>query len=168
MAQKNQGWDKVLELIYNHPSRAHSVREIAKKTGVPSSTVQRYLQRLKSEKMVSLENKSATSPYLKFKKSFFLIDKLYKSGLVDYLAQELNPENIIVFGSVRKGEYEKDSDVDIFIETAVKKELNLGLFERRISRKVQLFIESDINKLNPHLFNNVINGIKLYGSLKLK
>jgi len=168
MAQRNQNWDKVLELIFNHSSKSFRVREISKRTGVPSSTVQRYLEVLRKEKMISEENRPIISNYFKFKKAIFLMDKMYGVGIIGYLVEELNPEVIIVFGSVRKGEYEQDSDIDIFVETSIKKELKLKRFEEKMGRKIQLFVESDLGKLQPNLFNNVINGIKLYGSVKLK
>jgi predicted nucleotidyltransferase len=80
----------------------------------------------------------------------------------------LNPSCIILFGSIRKGESDKTSDIDIFVESSVKKSLDLSKFEKKIGHKIDLFIESDLKNLNSNLFNNVINGIKLYGSFKIK
>lgn len=96
-----------------------------------------------------------------------MINKMYKSGLIDYLIKELNPSLIILFGGIRKGEYDKDSDIDLFVETQVKKELNLKSFEKTLNLKIDLFIESDIKKVNKNLFNNIINGIKLSGYLRI-
>ena len=75
-----------------------------------------------------------------------MINKLYETGLVDYLGRELNPSLLIVFGSVRKGEYEKDSDIDLFIETTIKKDLDLKEFETKLKRKIDLFIEPNLKK----------------------
>lgn len=168
MAQMFQKWDKILELIFEYPNQSFSVREIAGKTGIPSSSVQRYLKQIRSEKITNEDNNFTSNSYSKFLKAFFIIDKIYKTGLVEHLKEKLNPSTIIVFGSVRKGEYDYESDIDIFIETAVKKELKLKNFEDKLKHKIQLFIEKDINKLQPNLLNNVVNGIKLYGSFKIK
>ena len=51
---------------------------------------------------------------------------------------------------------------------AIKKNVNLKKFEKKLGHKIQLFVESDINKLHSNLFNNVVNGIKLFGSFKIK
>lgn len=164
----NQNWDRVLELIFNYPNKSYTVREIARKAKVPSSSVQRYLERLRKQRLITKDNQAIMATYPKFRKSFFLIDKMFNVGLIDYVVNEMNPSIIIIFGSVRKGEYDYESDIDIFVESLIKKKVDLSKFERRLKRKVQIFVESDINKLQPNLFNNVVNGIKLYGSFKLK
>ena len=167
MEQINQKWDKILELFFEYSNKSFSVREISKKVGIPSSSVQRYLQILKKENLITGENKAIITPYFKFRKTFYLIDKIYNIGILDFINRELNPSLVIVFGSVRKGEYEKESDIDIFVESSVKKELNLKKFEKNLGHNIQLFIESDINKLHSNLRNNIINGIKLNGYLKV-
>lgn len=168
MGQINQKWDKILELIFEHPNKTFSVREIAKKTGIPSSSVQRYLERLRKENLLDKENKLIINSYTKFLKSFFIVEKIYKFGLIDYLKEQLNPSLIVVFGSIHKGEYDCESDIDLFVESSVKKELDLKNFEKKLKHKIQLFVHSSIEKLQPHLFNNVANGIKLYGYFKIK
>ena len=168
MVQMNQKWGRILELLSEYPNKRFTIREIARKTGTPSSSVQRYLENLKKENIVSKENKLIINNHTKFLKSFFIIDKIYRVGLISYLKEQLNPSVIIVFGSIRKGEYDYESDIDLFVESTVKKEFDLGNFEKKLKHKIQLFVYSNINKLQPHLFNNVINGIKIYGSFKIK
>jgi len=168
MVQKNQKWDKILEILFEYPNKRFTVREISRMTKIPTSSVQRYLEKLRNEDFIDKENKSIINPYYKFKKTYFIIDRMYKTGLIEFLIEELNPSLVIVFGSVRKGEYDYESDIDIFIETPVKKNINLKKHEQLLKHRIQLFIESDINKLQPNLFNNVANGIKLKGYLKIK
>ena len=163
-----QKWDKVLNLIFEYPNHSFTVRELSGKTEIPVSTVQRCLVKLRKEGFITKENQSNINLYYKFRKSLFMINKIYEIGLIDHLTRELNPSVIIVFGSVRKGEYEKDSDIDLFIESSIKKKINLGKYEKKLGHRIQMFIESDMNKLQPDLFNNIINGIKLYGSFKVK
>ncbi len=167
MAQMHQKWDRVLELVFEYPNQKFTIREISKRTKIPSSSVQRYLEELRKEGVITKENRLIVTPYFKFKKAFFIIDRLFKIGLIDYLESNLTPSVIIVFGSARKGEYEKESDIDLFVESSVKKELNLKKFEKNLGHNIQLFIESDINKLHSNLRNNIINGIKLNGYLKV-
>jgi len=167
MAHINQKWHNVLELYFENPGKRFSVREISKRVGVPSSSVQRYLQELKKKGLVSEDNGAGSGSYFKFLKSFSIVNKMYEYGLIDYLKSELNPSVIIVFGSVQKGEYDNESDIDVFVETSVKKKLDLKDFEKKLGHGVQLVIEGDIDKLHKNLYNNVVNGIKLYGSLRV-
>ena len=167
MEQKNQKWNKILELFFNNPDKSFTIREISKQTKVPTTTTQRYLKQLKKDNILDKDNRFTSNHYSKFLKTYFIITNLYKSNLIDYLTKELNPSLIILFGGVRKGEYDKNSDIDIFIETTLNKELNLKDFEKILHHKIDLFIESDVKKINKNLQNNIINGIKLSGYLKL-
>lgn len=164
----NQKSDKIFELFFEYPNKRFSVREIARKTRIPSSSVQRYLEGLRKKGFVDKQNRLIINSYTKFLKSFFMIDKIYSSKLLEYLEKMLVPESVIVFGSIRKGEYDFESDIDLFVESSIKKDLDLRKFEKKLKHKVQLFVYSDINKLQPHLLNNVVNGIKLSGYFKVK
>lgn len=168
MVLKNQKWDRILSLLFEFPNKRFTIREISRRTKVPTSSVQRYLEDLRKDGFIEKENKIIITSYVKFRKAFFIMDRMFKTGLIDYLDDTLNPSAIIVFGSARKGEYESASDIDIFIESAKKTKPEVEDFERKIGHKIQLFIEKDINDLPPKLLNNVLNGVKLSGYFKLK
>jgi len=159
MGQKTE--EKILDLYYEFPEKKFTVRSISKLTNIPKSTVHKKLNNLN----VLLEkNKSL----FKIKKVNYFTEKLFEIGLIDFLIKELNPSCIILFGSLRKGDSTKESDIDLFVESFVNKKLNLTKFEKKIGHKIDLFVESNINNLQENLLNNVINGIKLFGSIKLK
>src|SRR3989344_8531291 len=155
MVLKNQKWNKVLELFFNNPEITFTIMEINKQTKVPTTTIQRYLKELRKESIIDNKNRFLYNPHSKFLKTFFMVDKMYEICLMDYLTKELNPSLMIIFGAGRKGEYDKSSDIDLFIETPIKKGLNLKNFEKMLNHKIDLFIESDINKVNKNLFNNL-------------
>lgn len=157
--------DNILEVFYEY-DKSFTVREISRKTGIPKSTVQGYLKELRKNNLITKENKSTNSFLFKIKKINYYIEKIVKSGLIEHLIEKLNPSCIILFGSFRKGDSVKESDIDLFIESD-KQKIDLTKFEKKIKHNIQLFIESDIHKLQPRLFNNVVNGIKLYGSFKI-
>ena len=165
---KSNKLDKVKELFYEFPLENFTVRKIAEKTKIPKSTVKVYLDKLKLEKLVNESNQSTNSNYFKVKKTHYYIEKMFEVGLVDYLVKELVPEVIILFGSFRKGESVKESDLDLFVVSHVKKKLNLSGYERKLKHKVELHVKTGINQLHNNLFNNVVNGIKVYGSFKVK
>lgn len=168
MVQVIHKWYRILECFYEYPLAAFSVRDLAGKTKLPVSTVQRYLQDMKKKKILNKDGKLWDSPSMRFRKAFFMMDKIVESGLLEILEVEYRPRAVVVFGGVRKGEYDKESDVDIFIESDKVEVVDLSKFERKIGHKIELFIRKDINDLHVNLRNNVLNGIKLAGYLDVK
>ena len=166
MRQNNK--DKVLEVFYEHPNRSFTVRELAKLALVPRATAHKELANLKKEGLITKENKAESSLVFKTKKINYFIERIVNSGLIKEIADRLNPSCVILFGSIRKGDSVKESDIDLFIESPVKKHISLVKFEKKLKHKIQLFIEPNINELNDELFNNVVNGIKLFGSFKIR
>ncbi|MFA5993115.1 MAG: nucleotidyltransferase domain-containing protein [Candidatus Pacearchaeota archaeon] len=162
-----QSKESIMRMFYEEPSQSFTVRQISRSTKIPKSTVHKYLVELKKEGLITKNNTSTDGLFFKIKKTNYFIEEIVKSGLIDYLIENLNPSGIVLFGSIRKGESNRESDIDLFIETSIKKELNLKQYERKLKHKIQLFIESSISKLQPNLLNNVVNGIKLYGVIKL-
>ena len=160
--------EKILELFFEYPGRKFTIRKLAKLARIPRATVHYYICKLKKKNLITGDNMAQTNPVFENKKINYFAEKILTSGLVDELVTKLSPSCIILFGSIRKGDSVKESDIDLFVESPVKKEVNLKKFERKLKHKIQLFIESDINNLQPNLFNNVVNGIKIYGSFKVK
>ncbi len=148
--------DKIKELFYEYPSKKFTVREIAKKTGIPKSTVQNCLQELKKE------NKNL----FRIKKIHFYIEKMFETGLIEHIEKELMASCIILFGSFRKGESEKESDIDLFIESH-KKTTDLTKFEKKMKHNIHYIVEPDIKKLPQRLQENIVNGIKLAGYFRI-
>ena len=91
---------------------------------------------------------------------------LQEIGLIDYIWQELSPKAIILFGSWSKGDAVETSDIDIFILTKSKKELNLDKFQDKLHHEIQTFPD-DLKKSSKEFKNNLINGIILKGYLKI-
>lgn len=165
MGQNNK--NKVLEIFYEYPNRRFTIREISKLIKVPRATVHKLLLKLKREKLITKENLAENNLGFKTKKINFFIEKIADSGLIEEITLKLNPSCIILFGSIRKGDSVKESDIDIFIETTVKKEIELKKFEKILGHKIQLFVEPDIMNMKEEIRNNIVNGIKLFGSLKI-
>ena len=168
MGQKIEIRDRILKVFYEYPEKGFTVRKISEITGVPRATVQKYLSDLKKQGIVTKNNMAKGNLLFKTKKTCYFIEKIVFSGLVDELVSKLNPSCIILFGSFRKGDSAKESDIDLFVESSIKKEPDLRNYEKVLGHKIQLFLETDIKNLQPKLLNNVVNGIKLYGAFKVK
>lgn len=169
MGQDNQKLEKVMEILSENPKETRNIRDLSRLTNIPRSTLSRYLKKLRKLNIIRENNQVVINNYTKFLKSSIIIKRLFTSGLIDYLEEKLIPSAIILFGSARKGEYVRESDIDLFIETTkIEPNLNLKKYENKIKHKIQLFIEPDINNLPNELFNNVVNGIKLTGYIRIK
>jgi len=160
--------ERILEVFYENPSRAFTVRKIEKMTNLPRSTVHKYLTQLKKQRLITKENISSENLLFKIKKTNFFIEKILESGIVYEIIEKMNPSCIILFGSIRKGESNKESDIDLFIESPIKKEVSLLKYEKKLKHPIQLLTETDMNNIHSDLYNNIVNGIKLYGSFKIK
>lgn len=160
--------NKILSFFYEYPNDSFTIRKISKSIDIPKATVHKYIVKLKSEELILEDNSASNSFYFKTKKINYFIEKIVCSGIIDYLIKKYNPSCIILFGSIRKGESVKESDIDIFIESALSPKINLLKYEKYLDHKIDVFVQSDINKLPVHLFNNIVNGIGLYGNFKIK
>ncbi len=159
---------KLKEFFFENPSQHFTVRELAKQLKLSRSTVQYYLVLLRDENLISKESKWIDNWQNRLIKTDYYLEKIAKSGLIDYLDGELAASSIILFGSFRKGESVSGSDIDLFVECAKEKKLNLAPFEKKLRHKVQLFTKPKITSLPNHLLNNVVNGIKLKGYFTIK
>ena len=173
--------DKILENFIKESEREFYIRELAKITNKSPTTISKHLNRLKKENILISEKKynhilfraNVEKPSFKDLKLFYNIKLLRESGLIDHLVKEFNyPESIILFGSYRKAENTKKSDVDLLIITPIKKQLDLDKFENILKTKIQIFSYSskeiqDMMIKKKELLNNLINGIVLYGFWEL-
>ena len=166
--------EKIQELFFENPSREFYLREINKLTNVPITTTKRILNNLKNKELIT---KIKTKPYpkyrantenfyYKFYKKISIMEKVYRSGLIDYLIEERNPSIIILFGSCAKGEYDIKSDIDLFLG-ANEIKLSLNEYEKKLKHKINITFEQNLGDLNTELKNNIINGEKLYGFIRI-
>ena len=158
----------VLRVFYENLSKEFTIREISRITRIPRATAHAVLKELKKQGLITNKNSAENSLLYRTKKINYFIEQIVSCGLVEELIKNLKPSCIILFGSIRKGDSVKESDIDLFVESPIKKQVNLKQYEKKIGHKIQLFLENDINNLQQNLFNNVVNGIKLYGSFKIK
>jgi predicted nucleotidyltransferase len=165
----------VLPLFFENPMEGFQIRGIAKLLGIPKSNVSYQMKELVKTGLVS-KKETAVFPYYAanvtgekyaFHKRQDAIARIIDSGLLDYLEKETTPRCIILFGSFAKAEYDANSDIDIFIQAGEKK-LDLAKFEKKLKHPINVIFGQDLNKLSPELMNNIINGIKLRGFIKLK
>src|SRR3989344_2208334 len=162
----------IREYFFINPTAKMRVRQIERETKLPLPSVIRYCNELDKEGILRGEKVSGIYVYsadraskqFLLEKKLYNIKSLYACRLIEYLIEELSNPLIIVFGSYAKGEDIERSDIDIYIQTSSKKNVAGEKFEKLLKRKLQMFVQSDMRQINnPHLMNNIINGVILNG-----
>src|SRR3989344_2949318 len=96
---------------------------------------------------------------------FIKLQQIYYQEELKPLCEQINKElvnpTIILFGSFAKAEINENSDIDLAIFTISNKKIELQKFERKLNRKIQVFLFKDRNTLkeNEELLNNILNGV---------
>lgn len=167
---------KMKNHFFLNPTVKLRVRQIEREIKIPLPSVIRYTKELEEEGIlksdiianIKLYSADRTSKHFLLEKKLFNIKYLVSSGLVDYIINKLSNPGIIVYGSFSKGEDTEESDIDLYLESPSKKEINFKMFEKKIQRKVQVFIYKNIHDIeNKNLANNIINGITLNGFIEV-
>jgi len=166
---------RILELFIQFPTKNFSARGIARDLKISHATVLKYIADL--EQLSLIKKKEITlyptyfahteSPKYKFYKKNSLIFNINESGLIYYIQKESLPSSVILFGSGAKAAFTEKSDIDIFVEASETK-LGLTKYEKKLHRKINILFEQNINNLSKELRNNIINGIVLYGFIKIR
>lgn len=166
--------NQIEEYFFLNPTTKLRLRQIEREVKVPFPSVVRYAKELTEENLLKKETISNITIYSanRNSKEYLLEKKLFNikqlQELTNYIIEELSNPNIIIFGSYSKGEDIESSDIDLFIETPSKKELDLKKFEKELQRKIQLFTHKKITDIkNKDLINNIINGISLNGFVEI-
>lgn len=165
---------KILELFIGLPNKEFSVRGIARKLNLSHATILKYIYKLlklnlikkKEETLYPTFYANTQNPDYKFYKRNYLVFKIKKSGLIEFIQKQTLPSSIILFGSGAKATFTEKSDIDIFVE-AKESKLDLSKYEKKLNRTINLLFEPNINNLSQKLRNNIINGVVLYGSIKI-
>ena len=165
-----------LKIFFEDPNKEFHLRELARILKKNPVTIKRHLQgfvklgvlNCKKERRLEIYSSNTENFYYKEYKKVYNRFKIIESGLLNFLKKEFNLPTIILFGSYERGEDNKNSDVDIFILTEIKKHINLEFYEKKINRPIQLHIMNKkefqkAKKDNPDLINSIINGSLLSG-----
>ncbi|MBI5803660.1 nucleotidyltransferase domain-containing protein [Candidatus Pacearchaeota archaeon] len=168
---------KIARLFIEEPYKEFYLREIAKRLKISVFAAKQYADFLVKEGMLkeerranlrylSFNSQSLTARYLKIS---FSIKKIEDSGLIDFLKEKVtNLTSVILFGSIARGEDDKNSDLDLVIIGKSEK-IDFSKFNIKINREINAHF-FDWRKWNEQFKNNkafyldvITQGIALYG-----
>lgn len=162
-----------IQLFFDEPNREVAVREYARLQVIAPATAAKQLSKLladgllirHSERRMLLYRAATQSDAYKDAKVAANIRRIRESGLLEHLESQLHPLAIFLFGSHAKAENQKGSDIDLFVLARTKKAIDTERFAKFLKAPVQLFMHApeELKGINPHLLNNIINGIRLAG-----
>ncbi len=164
---------RILGLFFDYPTRHFHLREICRILGLGMPSVRNHVKKLEKLNFIKKEKKGVYESCIATRNELFnaykkndLLLRIHESGLINFLADAFVPDAIVLFGSASRGEDVESSDIDLFL-IAKEKEVDLKRFEKKLGRKIALHFESRTSDLPKELLNNVINGMVLYGYLKV-
>jgi len=169
-----------IKLFFEEPNKEFHLREFGRLLKKNPVTVKNYLQEFakigvlscKKERGLEIYSSNTENFYYKEYKKIYNWFKIIESELIYLLKKEFNLPVIILFGSYAKGEDNKNSDVDIFILSEIKKKINLDNYEKKINRPIQLHLMNmkefqTFKNKNPDLINSILNGYIMNGFIEV-
>lgn len=164
---------KVARVFFEMPLKQWRLRELCRTVQISPASVSRYLKELQKEGLaeqrkdpfLSWRAKREREVFKSWKRWTLALD-LTSKGLVDQIVKTCLPDAVILFGSAARGEDVEASDIDIAV-ISEEKPIDLKKFEMVIHRKITVLFCPKFNELSPELKNNILNGIILYGYLKV-
>jgi|SRR3989338_6050314 len=165
--------EKIRDFIFKKPENWMHVRQMARELKISPETTRKMLVRLKKHGIVESRKEGNMTQFRasleneKYKREKMLhnLRAAYDSGIVDFLYGLYRPGAIVLFGSYARGEDISSSDIDIGVITSSRKRPDLRIFERKLSRRIELslFARKDVSS---EFFANIINGVVLKGMIK--
>jgi len=167
--------ENILELFFNEGTKHWHFKEITKQAKISDDRANYWLKQFKKQEIITQVRPKGKMPYYlanfdspnyKNKKKLFTLNKLYDSGLLNYL-QKLKAKTIVLFGSFARADWYTESDIDLFI-LGDDKELKITKFESKLKREIQIHSfknKKQIKDIRSGLMKNVINGYFIKGNV---
>lgn len=166
----------ILELFFNEPSRHWHFEEILTAAHISRPQAAYWLKKEIREGLITRTKPRGKQPYYiadylnphyQIKKRLFALEMLERVGLLSHLNSLPNAKTVILFGSINRWDWHKDSDVDVFM---YGDPAGLELYKYRIMlhREIEMFIckdKEELKRFNQALLHNVAEGYLIKGSL---
>lgn len=164
---------KILDLFLLNPDVSYYGREISKKIKTSIGATSMALRVLEKSRILLSEKKGKTSLYSLCMDIPYLdrLKVLNSMLLVEPMVEELRPisRKVILYGSYSSGEFNKDSDLDLFVISENRKEAIkiTDNFRKKTGLPVNAVIKNQVewmqfDKKEPEFFQELNAGIVLW------
>ena len=176
MASKSKE-ENVLKLILeNSPLKEWHFEEIVSEAKVTKLVANKWLKKYVSEKLLNRIKEKGRFPYYTVGsnnsvyyslKRIYALEQMHNSGLIPKLLT-LKAKTIILFGSFVKGDWYKDSDIDIFVLGDISN-FDKIKYELKLNKNIELHTfqnRKEIDEIKTGLIKNIINGYVIKGQIQ--
>lgn len=161
----------VMKVFFKEPTSIHFIKEIGRKIKLAPTSVRNNIKDLVKAGLI-IEKKAkpfdgfvANRDSQKFR-DYKQVYNLYSlCEIKEEIVNKIGPKALVLFGSYQKGEDIESSDVDMFVLSKVKTELNLDKFEKELGRKIHITVSGELEDLDKNIRENIKKGWILYGSI---
>lgn len=166
---------KIKGLFFNESLRRWHFEDIRKETNISRERVNFFLKKLIKEKFILRIKPRGKMPYYIANTDFYHFrseKRIHGLKMLEPLFEHINSlKNIktaILFGSFARGDWNKSSDIDLFIYGDVE-DFEKGLLETKLKREIQLFNFKDSKRikeeLDERLIPNILKGFNIKESI---
>ncbi len=159
----------VLEIFFAEPTSIHFIKEIGRQIDLAPTSVRTSIALLLASKLVKKKKSRPFDGFVADRENddFIYYKRVYNlyalNELRHALVEAYYPRLLVLFGSYSIGEDVETSDIDLFMLSKTKKEMNLAGFEKKLKRKINVLILEDFEKLDDAIKKKIFNGIVLHG-----
>ena len=170
--------ENVLKLILeNSPLKEWHFEEMVRKAKVTKLVANKWLKKYVSDGLLKHIKEKGKFPYFTVGtnnpvyyslKRIYALEQLHKSGLIPKLLYLKTAKTIIIFGSIIRGDWYKDSDIDIFVFGDIS-DFDKSFYELKLHKNIELHIfqnKEEIEEVKTGLIKNIINGYIIKGQIQ--
>jgi len=170
--------ENIKAIFFNETLRRWHFEDIVRESKASRERVNHFLKKLVREKFIIKVKPTKKMPYylanrdypeFRSEKRIYGLKLLEQIGLFNHLNLLNDIKTAILFGSFVRGDWNKSSDIDLFIYGDTKY-FEKGKLEAKIKREIQVFDYQEPKKikkeLDPNLIQNIIKGFNIKGGLE--
>ncbi|VVB81220.1 Nucleotidyltransferase domain protein [uncultured archaeon] len=168
--------DVLLKVIFNEPSRHWHFEELLKAAKISRPQAAQWLKKFVAEGLVKRVKPEGKMPYYlgdhedpryQARKRLFALETLEKQGFLSHLAGLPKARAVILFGSMARWDWYKNSDIDVFIY-GDPEGFKRDEFWAKLGREIETFIckdAQDLKRFPKGLLRNILEGYLVKGTL---
>ena len=170
--------ENILELILeNSPLKEWHFEEMVREAKVTKAVANKWLRKYIKERLLNYVKKKGKFPYFTVGsdnpvyyslKRIYALEQLHKSGLIPKLLSLKTAKTIIIFGSIARWDWYKNSDIDIFVFGDIS-DFDKNIYELKLHRNIELHIfqnKEELQEVKTGIIKNIINGYVLKGQIQ--
>jgi len=164
----------ILRVLFKKNGSVLNQRQLAIQLNVTQPAIKKALPVLEKIKSINVKKDQRLSITLNTEchkvmqlKRIDNLKQIYEYNLADFLEKEYAGATIILFGSYSRGEDTWNSDIDIAVIGRKEKNIELGIYEKNLERKININFYKSFSDIHKHLKENLANGFVLAGGFEL-